>query len=297
MINALKSAGHSVTGIFTSPYRCEELFDDTGLFDEHIVLISKSHLVRFGLFSRPIFDLAILDRFASTRKHFWLAHKVAKSTRAQQEPENVSARLLKRVEFRLAQEDRHDVLNHLGLVDDLVSTNALNYAFLSTNPDKNYVVFQPGSGNNKTPWKSWPVQDWLPVLERIDAPITVIGDRSELDLVDELKASGISQLDIRIGQQTISEMAQTVGEATLYLGHDSGPMHIAVSCGVPTFVVWGTSPLHTYAYHELFPDLNKVVQGQVEDISGARISGLDSEEVCTQLTSFLHDIGSTIHIQ
>src|SRR5262249_38130134 len=49
---------------------------------------------------------------------------------------------------------------------------------------------------------------------------------------------------------TVSELLALIDEASLFIGNDSGPGHLAAFCGVPTFTVFGPqlpewfAPLH-----------------------------------------------------
>ena len=40
---------------------------------------------------------------------------------------------------------------------------------------------------------------------------------------------------------TIPELAELIRGARLYIGNDSGPMHLAAAVGTPTVAVWGSS--------------------------------------------------------
>ena len=40
---------------------------------------------------------------------------------------------------------------------------------------------------------------------------------------------------------TIPELAELIRGARLYIGNDSGPMHLAAAVGTPTIAVWGSS--------------------------------------------------------
>ena len=53
-------------------------------------------------------------------------------------------------------------------------------------------------------------------------------------------AKEIPKSSIMLGL-TIPELAELIRGARLYIGNDSGPMHLAAAVGTPTIAVWGSS--------------------------------------------------------
>jgi heptosyltransferase-2 len=50
-----------------------------------------------------------------------------------------------------------------------------------------------------------------------------------------------------VGNLNVRELGATLSQASVYLGNDSGPKHVAVAVGVPTVSVFG--PEHPYEWH------------------------------------------------
>src|SRR5690606_655579 len=98
------------------------------------------------------------------------------------------------------------------------------------------------------------------IFKRIDHPIVVIGDKNELALGKQLKDAGIKNIDNKIGKTTIRKMVQIVASGGIYIGHDSGPMHIAAAAGVPTFTLWGGSNSTLFGYERLYPENHRAIQ-------------------------------------
>ena len=60
---------------------------------------------------------------------------------------------------------------------------------------------------------------------------------------------------------TIPELAELIRGARLYIGNDSGPMHLASAVGTPTVVPWGSS--NSRAWHP-WGVRNRVIENPFE---------------------------------
>ena len=113
-----------------------------------------------------------------------------------------------------------------------------------------YAVLFPGSR-----WitKEWPVGHYAELskmLLRKNIAVVIAGgndDREKGHKIKELVASeGIIYLT---GQTTLTEMAGLIKDASLCVGGDTGPMHVAAAAGIPTVSLFGpVSPTRTGAY-------------------------------------------------
>lgn len=288
MMNDLKRAGHHLTGIFTSEFGCEELFKLSPILDDHIVLGSKTKLAAFGIANVNRFDGIILDQFAATKKHFVLARLIAKKAWVQQGPVEIPSSLVKKSTITKL-DSSHGVLQLKQLVKDIVDIEDIDYSFIPKENTGNHVIFQPGSGNNLTPWKNWPLEHWLELLKEIKAPVKVIGDQNETAFIPQIEAANLAHVEISIGRQNLGELLNDINTAKAYIGHDSGPMHMAVACGVPTFTIWGGSPKSIYAYDQLLPANNTVIEGKAVEGQSALISGLNPSDMTNELNTFLNE--------
>ena len=116
---------------------------------------------------------------------------------------------------------------------------------------KPLVVVNPTA---KWPSKRWPAGSFASVADtltrRCRAGIVLVGGPSETTIVSEtasLMACGSLDLSGRI---SIMELAALLERADLFLGNDSGPMHLASATRTPTVAVFGpTDPLRTGPYN------------------------------------------------
>jgi ADP-heptose:LPS heptosyltransferase len=101
-----------------------------------------------------------------------------------------------------------------------------------------YIVIAPGA---MVPRKLWPAENFIGTMEKLqqrsDATFVVIGSRDEAagceDLVRRFPDRAISLA----GKTTLHQLIALTAKATLFIGNDSGPAHIAGALGVPTVVV------------------------------------------------------------
>ncbi|HQX63400.1 MAG TPA: glycosyltransferase family 9 protein [Thermomicrobiales bacterium] len=105
--------------------------------------------------------------------------------------------------------------------------------------DSSYVVIHPGSG---AAVKLWPESRWRQVIDALrnqGVSVVVTGSDGERDLCDRI-TSGVDAVSLA-GQTNIAGLLEIMRGATLAIGADSGPMHLAVAAGTPTIHLFGPS--------------------------------------------------------
>jgi heptosyltransferase I len=106
-----------------------------------------------------------------------------------------------------------------------------------------FVVIAPGAG-----WegKQWLPERWGQVADQIRSagvPVVLMGAPNEAQLAQQVKAAMHSQAIDLVGATSLSLMAAVIERAALWLGSDSGGMHIAAAVGTPTIALFGpTNP-------------------------------------------------------
>lgn len=101
------------------------------------------------------------------------------------------------------------------------------------------VLLHPGTGG---PAKLWENERWVAVAEQLvadGARLLLTGGPGEELLVEQL-AGGMRQRPLVLaGQTTLGQLAALMRRATLVLGVDSGPLHLAAAQGVATIHLYG----------------------------------------------------------
>ena len=102
---------------------------------------------------------------------------------------------------------------------------------------KALICVHPAAGNAM---KQWPVEYFASVLDRLieadGAQIVLVGAPGEEAVADEL-LSGLRHPEAvtsLIGKLPLADLPALLARASLFLGNDSGPKHIAAGLGVPT---------------------------------------------------------------
>ncbi|MBN1419348.1 MAG: glycosyltransferase family 9 protein [Planctomycetes bacterium] len=128
--------------------------------------------------------------------------------------------------------------------------------------DGPYAVFSPGAGY---PSKLWPIDRFAAVGRTLrderDLSIAVVGSGSERARIGEVAASiGRAAVDLA-GRLDVGELAAAIDGATLFIGCDSGPAHIAGALGTPSVVVFsGTN--HAWRWRPIGPAV-RVIEAYV----------------------------------
>lgn len=155
-----------------------------------------------------------------------------------------------------------DVVEALGVTSDSPS---LNYAVAAEDAawaenmlpsGRTWVAVHPGGGVNPggtLMGKRWPAGRFSEVADRLlDAGhnIVLAGGIDDRPLIDEIKAKvrvsdGGKIIDLA-GSTSFGQLAAVLKRCALFLGNDTGPMHLAVAVGTPVVAVFGPSKPQMY---------------------------------------------------
>jgi ADP-heptose:LPS heptosyltransferase len=101
------------------------------------------------------------------------------------------------------------------------------------------VMLHPGTGG---PAKLWFAERWAAVADALQVSgvrVVLTGGPDELALVADVAAHMQSAALALAGQTSVGQLAALMRRATLVLGVDSGPLHLAAAQGVPTLHLYG----------------------------------------------------------
>lgn len=111
-----------------------------------------------------------------------------------------------------------------------------------------YAVLCPGAG--------WPGKQWLPerfaeigdrIRTRTGCAVVLAGSGAEQPLCDAV-ARRMKESVIRLdGKTTLDQLAAVLAKAAVFVGNDSGPMHLAACFQVPTVVFFGPTVASKWA--------------------------------------------------
>ncbi len=102
-----------------------------------------------------------------------------------------------------------------------------------------YAVVHPGAS---LPLKRWPVARFATVVDELlrnGLQVVVCGSIEEKMLVEQVRLEATGYSYHACGLFSLMELAELLRGATLFVGNDSGPLHIAAAMGCPTVGLFG----------------------------------------------------------
>lgn len=103
-------------------------------------------------------------------------------------------------------------------------------------PDR-FIALIPGAAPHR-PEKIWPAQHFATLAAGLDWPVVILGTADERPLAAPIVRGNARAIDLT-GRTMIAELAAILAGATLAIGNDTGPMHLAAALGVPSIVLFG----------------------------------------------------------
>ena len=95
--------------------------------------------------------------------------------------------------------------------------------------------------------RNWPAKRYAEIADSISAelglPIILIGSKREHDAVATISDLMSTKPVIAAGVFKFREVAALIASASILLGGDSGPMHVAGAVGTPYVAVFGSTPI------------------------------------------------------
>ncbi len=119
-----------------------------------------------------------------------------------------------------------------------------------------YYIIQVSAGNNTTPFKNWPIQNWISVITKLsdtfkNISFLIVGDAFETTYAAAFEDLKRSNCKVLIGKTSIPEVFNLVAFSSGYIGLDSGIMHMAVALQKKTLTIFGASDEKLYGYSTL----------------------------------------------
>jgi ADP-heptose:LPS heptosyltransferase len=127
--------------------------------------------------------------------------------------------------------------------------------FISSHGLSRFVVFHTGA---RRALKKWPLERVAMVMNRLyaDHGLTPVlaGDRTDAEDASALQPHLNFPLTVAAGVLPLRAFAALCARASLFIGNDSGPLHIAVAVGVPSLGLFGPGDpiFHPVAKHSRY---------------------------------------------
>lgn len=290
LMKKLRARAEELVGVFCSDQKIEQLFENSGLFDEVHTLQQNQDWVKFGTSRVKAFDEAYLDFFSATRKNILLANTISHKTITNHVPRRLPPFLKHFLNVSPPEKNIHETTQNMKLLyrnykdvdvkEEMMllpgkrpALNELeNPAVEALLPllSKPFAVAQISAANNQVQYKNWPVENWVAFFTVISRQFpkqtfVLLGDKNEVELANFILKRKLPNVYSLVGETQISELATIIERAELYIGGDSGLMHLAVALGRPTYTIWGASDFKMYGYHHLFGNQHGMIYNKRVD--------------------------------
>jgi heptosyltransferase-3 len=104
------------------------------------------------------------------------------------------------------------------------------------------VILQPGA---RYWFKAWPPERFAELADRLvsqhGCQVLIGGSRQESDLAQQIRQMAKSRPIVMAGSTTVRQFASIAKKSALFVGNDSGAMHIASAVGTPVVALFGPS--------------------------------------------------------
>ncbi len=110
-----------------------------------------------------------------------------------------------------------------------------------------FIIIHPGASWNAG-YRCWPLENYISLIQRLAKElrqkIIIIGNKGDREtgerILKEVESPGVISV---MGRTTLAQMAALIKLSSLFVGNDSGPLHIALALKTPSVAIFGsTSP-------------------------------------------------------
>ena len=221
------------------------------------------------------FDRVFIDYFGASRKNLILGHLIGKQVITSQIPRNLHPYFKAKIKLIAPILGLHEGSQMLRFLDSELNDSAINATSFHLNigeqkelNQKRYITIQPGAGNDKTPWKIWPVGQWIKLVQEIrtafpELIVKVLGDNSDLAYAGYFSQMG-SNVDVLIDKTSLAELPKILSGSALHIGADSGLLHVAGAVGTRTITICGGSDPELFGWQKLDAKKHLIVQHKMD---------------------------------
>jgi len=148
-----------------------------------------------------------------------------------------------------------------------------------------FIVVSTGGKVKKN---NWGIENWLLALRELSKVhpalgLLVVGSSDERQMCERLLSSWVGPAVNAAGGLSPRETAAAMASAQCFLGHDSGPMHLAAAMGVRCVGLFGDNnpPRRWHPYgkgHEILHRMEGVSAIRIDEVVGAALRLLGAQQ-------------------
>jgi ADP-heptose:LPS heptosyltransferase len=280
LLNKLKEGKtNHITIFLDSPFVSDTFLKFNEFPFDELIELTKINKTNYIFNNIRSFDIIYLDYSSSSLKNVLFSSLLSKNTVAFKKNKIPFLN----IKYRNEKENTHSTVLNIQLFDKDYKESDFDISQLKLNmkngfkPDtilniekekKIPVVIQASSANMKAPYKNWPVEKWISLINMIsidfpDLSFILMGDENEISIGKQIEKGLLGSFINLIGKTELTEMCNILYFSKLYIGLDSGLMHLAVAYGIPTFSIFGASSYHFVGYEKFDNKKHKVIYNPI----------------------------------
>jgi heptosyltransferase I len=106
--------------------------------------------------------------------------------------------------------------------------------------DSNLIGLQIGASFQQ---KCWPIPKWLTLIKKLSENpklrLILFGDQSDRDRLDSHISDIPSRVISTVGDLSLRQLMALIQRCRIFIGADTGPLHLAVGLGLPVIALYG----------------------------------------------------------
>ena len=112
---------------------------------------------------------------------------------------------------------------------------------------KNIVLGVSASG----PTKRWDIENYIKLATQLgqhkECKFFIAVGKDDLEIIDKIKKSNISTICMTMEKLSISNILTIIKNCNLYIGNDTGFMHMSAALGIKSIGIFTDSPAYSYS--------------------------------------------------
>ncbi len=112
---------------------------------------------------------------------------------------------------------------------------------------KNIILGVSASG----PTKRWDIENYIKLATQLsqykDCKFFIAAGENDLEIIDKIKKSNINSICMTMEKLSISNILYIIKNCNLYIGNDTGFMHMSAALGIKSIGIFIDSPAYSYS--------------------------------------------------
>lgn len=270
----------SITILLDSPFLDKDYLRIIGFPVDSIIQFSSLNRLKYILSNINRFDVAYLDFSSSSVRNLLIATIISQKVKYMRKKKLPLPKTI----FVKPEEATHAAILNMRLLKEKYSDKdfALDDIRLKNNIAKPEIItrikkltniiisVQVSAANLAVKYKNWPIEYWIEFFDLTYSKYNkifflLLGDSNEIEIGKRiLEGSKNKNIISFIGKTELSQAVSILKHSDLYVGLDSGFMHLAVAFGIPTFTIFGASSENMYGYQKFESQKHRII---VEELS------------------------------